>query len=96
MATFDQLLAQRDTILAMAASHGAEAVRVFGSVARGDDRGDSDIDFLIHMQPERSLMDLIGFKLDLESLLHRPADVVTEGGLHPLIRDRVLRDARPL
>lgn len=96
MATFDLLLAQRDTILAIAASHGAEAVRVFGSVARGEDKDESDVDFLVCMQPDRSLFDLIGFKQDMEALLHRPADVVTERGLHPLIRERIMQEAKPL
>ena len=96
MATFDLLLAQRDTILNLARKHGAGSVRVFGSVARGCDDESSDIDFLVTMESGRSLLDLIGFKHDLEDHLHRPADVVTEEGLHPLIRQQVLGEARPL
>ena len=96
MGTYDQLVAQRDIILRMAQKHGARSVRVFGSVARGTDGHSSDIDFLIALDEGRSLLDLIGFKHDLEDYLHRPADVVTEAGLHPLIRNQVLQEARPL
>ena len=96
MATVDQLVAQRDIILALAATHGVEAIKVLGSVVRGDDTDASDVDFLIRMPPNRSLLDLIGFKRDMEALLHGTADVVTEGGLHPLIKDPVIREARSL
>ena len=96
MATFDLLVAQRDTILNLAHKHGAHSVRVFGSVARGSDSETSDIDFLVSLEKGRSLLDLIGFKHDLEDCLHRQADVITEEGLHPLIRQQVLGEARPL
>jgi len=71
-------------------------VRVFGSVARGDARDDSDVDFLVDMEPGRTLLDLGGLLYDLRKLLDRPVDVVTENGLKDRIRPRVLKEAVPL
>jgi len=90
------LKAQRDEILRIAARHGAFNVRVFGSVARGDAREDSDVDFLIELERGRSLLDHAGLLVDLQELLGRKVDVVTERGLRPRIRDRVLSEAVPL
>jgi hypothetical protein len=86
----------RTTILEIAARNGAVNVRVFGSVARGESRSDSDIDLLVSLQPGRSLLDLARLLRELESLLGRQVDVVTEAGLRARIRSQVLRDARPL
>jgi predicted nucleotidyltransferase len=97
MATARQLLQEkRDEILRLAALHGAGQVRVFGSVARGDDSPDSDIDLLVHMDDGRSLMDLVRLKMGIEALMHLSVDVVDEGSLSRYIRDRVLAEARPL
>ena len=90
------LKAKRDEILRIAAEHGAHNVRVFGSVARGDARPDSDVDFLVQMEDGRSLMDLGGLLGDLEDLLGRKVDVAEPEGLHWYIRDRVLAEAVPL
>jgi predicted nucleotidyltransferase len=87
---------QREEILRLAAKRGAGNVRIFGSVARGDSDTASDVDFLVDMEPGRTLFDLSGLLLDLESLLHTSVDVVTERGLRPKIRDRVLAEAAPL
>jgi len=87
---------QRDAILRIAARHGASNVRVFGSVARGDADGQSDVDFLVEMAKGRSLFDLGGLLSDLQELLGRRVDVVTERGLRERIRGRVLREALPL
>jgi uncharacterized protein len=87
---------KRDEILRVAAHRGARNVRVFGSVARGDNDADSDVDFLVEMEPRRTLFDLSGLLIDLESLLHVHVDVVTERGLRPKIRERVLSEALPL
>jgi predicted nucleotidyltransferase len=87
---------KREEILRIAARHGARNVRIFGSVARGEADGDSDIDFLVEMEPGRSLLDMGGFLMDLEALLNRSVDVVTERGLKKRIRDRVLKEALPL
>ena len=76
----DLVKIKRTEILNIAARHGAKKVRIFGSVARGEARADSDIDFL----------------MDLQDLLGRKVDVVTEKGLHRYIRQRVLDEAVPL
>lgn len=96
MTIFDQLRARREEILATAAIHGADCVRVFGSVARGEETENSDIDLVVRMQAGRSLLDLAGLKHDIEDLIQRPADIVTENSLHPLIRNKILGEARPL
>ena len=83
----------RDEILRIAASHGARDVRVFGSLARGEARPDSDIDILVKLDPGRSLLDIIAIKQDLEDLLGCDVDVVTEAAISPYIREEVLREA---
>jgi predicted nucleotidyltransferase len=95
--TLERLLKEkREEILRIAAKHGARNVRVFGSVARGEADERSDIDFLVEMEPGRSLLDLGGLQYELERLLGCPVDVVTERGLKARIRDRVLREAVPV
>lgn len=90
------LRTRRNDILRVAANHGARNVRVFGSVARGDARPDSDIDFLVELEPGRSLFDLGGLLVELQTLLGVDVDVVTEKGLRPRIRSQVLREAIPV
>ena len=92
----DLLQTFRRQILELAAHHGARDVRVFGSLARGEGRADSDLDLLVTLGEERSLIDLVELKLDLESLVHRPVDVVTEQALSPYLREQVLAEAIPL
>ena len=90
----DELLkGKREQILKIAAKHGARNVRVFGSVARGEADERSDVDFLVEMEPGRSLLDMGGLLMELRELLGRDVDVVTERGLKPRIRARVLREA---
>ena len=90
------LQTKRDEILRIAAEHGAQNIRVFGSVARGEDDEKSDVDFLVDMEKGRSLLDMGGLLMDLRDLLGRNVDVVTPEGLRARIRERVLREARPL
>ena len=71
----------------------AHNIRVFGSVARGDQQADSDIDFLVDFEPGRSLLDLTGLWLDLEAMLGCKVDVVSGRGLKPRLAAEVLRDA---
>ena len=71
----DLLAPKREEILAIAAQHGAYNVRVFGSVARGEARIDSDVDFLVDFLEGRNLLDRIGLIQDLEELLERKVDV---------------------
>ncbi len=87
---------KREEILALAAQHGASNVRIFGSVARGEAQAESDVDFLVTMEPGRSLFDLGRLLLDLRDLLGCDVDVVTENGLYWLLRQRILKEARPL
>jgi hypothetical protein len=87
---------QRNQILAIAAKYGAGNVRVFGSVARGEANDQSDVDFLVDLEEGRSLFDLGGLLMDLQTLLCRKVDIVTEKGLHWYIRDRILQEAKPL
>jgi len=90
----DEVIAgKRDDILRVAARHGAHKVRVFGSVARGEADETSDIDFLVELEPGRTLFDLGGLLMDLRDLLGRDVDVVTECGLKTRIRNRVLQEA---
>ena len=91
--TVDALGTKRDEVLRIAAAHGATDVRVFGSYARGQGRSDSDLDILVELEPGRSLLDLIAIKQDLEDLLGRSVDVVTEAAISPYIRDQVLKEA---
>ena len=86
----------RDAILSTAGKYGARNVRVFGSMAREDYRQDSDVDLLVEFESGRSLLDLVGMTMDLHDALGPRFDVVTEGSLHRLIRDRVLQEAVPL
>lgn len=72
---------------------GARNVRVFGSLARGSGGEDSDLDLLISLEPGRSLLDLVALKHELEDVLGRPVDVVTDRSLSPHLRDQVLREA---
>jgi predicted nucleotidyltransferase len=85
-----------DQILETARKNGAYNVRIFGSVARGDARPDSDIDFLVNLEAGRSLLDLARLLRELQMLLNCNVDVVTEPGLRPCIRSKVLSEARPL
>ncbi len=87
------LRARREEILRLAASHGARNIRVFGSVARGEADQASDVDFLVEMEPGRTLLDMGGLLMDLQALLGRHVDVISARGLRPSIRDRVLREA---
>ena len=84
---------KRDEILSIAARHGARNVRVFGSAVRGESRADSDVDFLVDAGPECTPFFPGGLLADLEDLLGRRVDVVTEDGLHWYIRERVLKEA---
>ena len=90
------LKAHRKEIIEIAAHNGAVNVRIFGSVARDEEKADSDIDFLVNLQAGRSLLDLARLLRELEALLGREVDVITEAGLRPRIRPQVLKEARPL
>lgn len=90
------LSSRRNEILSLAAKHGATNVRVFGSVARGEADEASDLDLLVDMEPERSLLDRAGLWLDLNQALGIRVDVVSAHGIKPRFRERILAEARPL
>ena len=87
---------KREEILRIAARYGASDIRIFGSVVRDEDDESSDVDFLVKLDKNRSLMDHAALVMEMEDLLCRPVDVVTESGLKERIRDRVLSEAVPL
>ena len=92
--TLEQLRTEkRDDIMALATKHGISNVRVFGSVARGEDRPDSDIDFLISLERGRNIMDWSGFWVDLEDLLGKKVDVFPEKNLRWSLKEPVLTEA---
>jgi hypothetical protein len=93
MTRSELLQLKREAILELAARFGARNVRLFGSVARGEQREDSDIDLLVEMEPARSLLGLIGLNQELEDLLGCKVDVVSERGLDRYMRDEVLAEA---
>ena len=86
----------RSQILALAKRHGVGEVRVFGSMARGDADDASDVDLLVTLLPGKTGLALGALLMDVQDLLHRRIDLVTEKSLHPLLRDRILKEAQPL
>ena len=96
MTTRDLIQEKRDEILTLAAKHKAKHVRLFGSVARGEDTPESDVDFLVDFEASATLFDQIGLQQDLEDLLGRGVDVVEDGYVHRLIQDRVRQEAQAL
>lgn len=85
-----------ESLVETAARYGARNVRVFGSVARGTATERSDLDLLVDMEPGRDLFDLVAFKQEIEEVLGRQVDVLTENSLSPYLREKVLREAVPL
>lgn len=81
--TLDMVRERRDEILSAARRRRVSRVRVFGSVARGEARPDSDVDFLVDFEPDASLLDQVGLIQDLQELLGVGVDVISTGGLRP-------------
>ncbi len=95
--TFKYILKkQRNEIFQIAKLYGAHNIRVFGSVNKESDKPGSDVDFLVDLEKDRSLLDLAGMVYDLQQLLGRKVDVVTENGLHWYIKDKIISEAEPL
>ena len=92
--TYDILKQRREEIHSIAAKHGVVGIRVFGSVAREQENKNSDVDFLINMERGRSLFDMAKLQCDLENLLHKTIDLVSERGIYPKLRESILGEAR--
>jgi len=86
----------RQGILRIAHQHGVQQVSLFGSAARGEATGLSDVDLLVKMEEGRSLFDLIAFKLAVEELLGRQVDVVSRDGISPYLAEYILAEEIPL
>jgi predicted nucleotidyltransferase len=82
----------KSKIIPVLQQHDVIHAAIFGSFARGEEREDSDLDILVEFGEGKSLLDLVGLKLELEELLKRKIDVVTYNALHPEIRERVLEE----
>lgn len=96
MALRDEIHRQRDVVLRIARQHGASNVRLFGSVARGEERPDSDVDLLIDFDGERGFGDYLELAEELEALLHRRVDLLLAPSLSPYFKPYIEADARPL
>lgn len=95
--TIEQLVkAKREEILRICTEHGVRTIRLFGSAARREADEASDLDFLVELEPGRTIFDLGGLQYELQQFLGCRVDVVTERGLKARIRERVLREAVPL
>jgi len=92
----ETLRARRGEIAEIAGRYGVSHVRIFGSVARGEETEHSDLDLLVRLERGRTLLDLAGLGDDLEALLGCRVQIVTEGAVHPLLRQRILAEATPL
>jgi predicted nucleotidyltransferase len=94
--SLEEVRRHRAEIERVASRYGARDIRIFGSVARGEVRPDSDLDVLVRFEPGRSLLDQAGLQLDLVDLLGCKVDVVSEGGISPHLKDEILGEAVPL
>jgi hypothetical protein len=93
MTVGDTIREKRDAIVRIAAKHGASQIRLIGSVARGEDRPDSDVDLLVTWSEGTSLLDQAALMLELEKLLGRKVDIASDSWVKPSIRESVYRDA---
>jgi len=96
MSLYDEVVRQKEAIRRLAAARGAVNIRLFGSVILGEETPESDLDILVDFEPGTSLLDHIALIHDLEDLLGRKVDVLSEKGLHWAVRDRILQEAVPL
>ena len=93
MCQLDNIMAKRDIIHKLAKRHKVDQVFVFGSCARKEETPDSDIDFLMDFGIDSSWIDHLAIQAELEKLFQRKIDIVSKFGLHPYIKDRILREA---
>lgn len=93
MSGLEKIKQHRARIIAIATRYGAGHLRAFGSVVRNEDRADSDIDFLVTMQPGHDLLDIVALAQELEELLHQKTDVISDEEVSPYLKDRILKEA---
>lgn len=93
MTELERIQQQKKNILAIARQHGIVRLRLFGSVVRGEETPQSDIDLLVDLEPGRSMFDLGGALIQLQELLRRKVDIVTEGGLHWYLKEKIMQEA---
>ncbi|MDX2096091.1 MAG: nucleotidyltransferase domain-containing protein [Alphaproteobacteria bacterium] len=96
MPTLASIRAHKSEILALAEKCAIENIRIFGSVARGDATEASDVDFLVTSHPKIAPWGQIDFQIEAQALLGHPVDVMSDRAIHHLIRERILREAKPL
>ncbi|MBI1883310.1 MAG: nucleotidyltransferase domain-containing protein [Chlamydiae bacterium] len=96
MPLYEFLKKRRNDILQAALRHGAKNVRLFGSVTRKEENTQSDIDLLVEMEKGRSYLDLVELWQELEELLGKKVDLLTDGGISPYLKDRIYSEAIPL
>ena len=89
------LASKRADVLALASARGASSVRIFGPVARGEDREGSDVDLLVDVPAATWLLHIVGLQVDIEDALGVKVDLCTERELHPALRSPVLSESRP-
>lgn len=87
---------KREQIINIALHHKISNIKVFGSVIRGEETSDSDIDFWVDCKEECSLFDLIALKDELENVLNRKVDIVTEESIHWTLKDKILKEAKEI
>jgi len=90
----DQIEEIKDTLIEVLKKYGVKRAALFGSIVRGEATKDSDIDLLIEFEGKRSLLDLVGLKLELQELLGREVDVITYKSIHPLLKERILNEQK--
>jgi uncharacterized protein len=96
MGAAEKLKSNVEQIKRLGNQYGARNVRVFGSVARGEDGANSDIDLLVSLDPSCTLLDLGGFQAEVAALLSCKVDVISDDSLHPLLKDKILKEAKAL
>ena len=90
------LTSKKEELNSLAQKYGAHNIRIFGSVARGEETEGSDIDLLVEMDEDASLLDLSLLKNDLEDMLGKTIDITTPPALHPMLAESILKEAVPL
>jgi uncharacterized protein len=94
MTLLDEIRAKKPELLMIAEKYGVYDIRVFGSVARGEERPDSDVDLLVKLEKGRSYFDLGGFQVDASDLFHRKTDVMLDHTIRPIIAKEIFADVK--